>query len=78
MISIKLESNFVEITLQHVCSPVHLLHIFRTPFSQEHLWRHGVKVGAGTRDPPQSLEVGPQDFLQSLKVGSEDTLQSLK
>ena len=31
-ISIKLQSNFVEITLWHVCSPVHLLHIFRTPF----------------------------------------------
>ena len=25
-------SNFVEITLRHGCSPVNLLHIFRTPF----------------------------------------------
>ena len=25
-----LQSNFVEITLQHGCSPVNLLHIFRT------------------------------------------------
>ena len=24
--------NFIEITLRHVCSPVDLLHIFRTPF----------------------------------------------
>ena len=32
VISIKLKSNFVEITLQHVCSSVHLLHIFRAPF----------------------------------------------
>ena len=31
-ISIKLLSNFVEITLRHVCSPVNLLRIFRTPF----------------------------------------------
>ena len=31
-ISIKLLFNFIEITLQHVCSPVNLLHIFRTPF----------------------------------------------
>ena len=32
-ISIKLQSNFVEITLRHGCSPVNLLlHIFRTPF----------------------------------------------
>ena len=27
-------SNFVEITLRHGCSPVNLLHIFRTPFSK--------------------------------------------
>ena len=31
-ILIKLQSNFIEITLQHECSPVNLLHIFRTPF----------------------------------------------
>ena len=34
VISIKLQSNFIEITLQHGCSPVILLHNFRTPFSQ--------------------------------------------
>ena len=28
----KLQSNFIEITLQHGCSPVNLLHIFRTTF----------------------------------------------
>ena len=32
MISIKLLCNFIEITLRHGCSPVNLLHIFRTPF----------------------------------------------
>ena len=26
------QSNFIEIALRHGCSPVHLLHIFRTPF----------------------------------------------
>ena len=31
-ISIKLQSSFIEITLRHGCSPVNLLHIFRTPF----------------------------------------------
>ena len=31
-ISIKLQSNFLEIALWHGCSPVNLLHIFRTPF----------------------------------------------
>ena len=34
MISIKLQSNFIEITLQHGCSPVNLLHTFRVPFSK--------------------------------------------
>ena len=34
MISIKLQSNFIEIALRHWCSPVNLLHIFRAPFSQ--------------------------------------------
>ena len=33
-ISIKLQSNFIEITLRHGCSPVNLLHIFRAPFSK--------------------------------------------
>ena len=27
-------ANFIEIALQHVCSPVNLLHIFRTPFTK--------------------------------------------
>ena len=31
-ISIKLQSNFIEIALRHGCSPVNLLLIFRTPF----------------------------------------------
>ena len=34
MISIKLQSNFIEIALRHECSPVNLLHMFRTPFQQ--------------------------------------------
>ena len=33
-ISIKLQSNFIEIALQHGCSPVNLLSISRTPFSK--------------------------------------------
>ena len=28
----QMQSNFIEITLRHGCSPVNLLHIFRTPF----------------------------------------------
>ena len=30
-ITIKLQINFAEITLRYICSPVSLLHIFRTP-----------------------------------------------
>ena len=32
VISIKLQSSFIEIALRHGCSPVNTLHIFRTPF----------------------------------------------
>ena len=32
VITIKLQSNFIEITLRHGCSRVNLLHIFRTLF----------------------------------------------
>ena len=32
VILIKFQSNFIEITLRHGCSPVNLLYIFRTPF----------------------------------------------
>ena len=34
VISIKLQSNFIEIALRHGCFPVNLLHIFRAPFLQ--------------------------------------------
>ena len=33
-ISIKLQSNFIEIALWHGCSPVNFLHIFRISFSR--------------------------------------------
>ena len=35
VISIKFQSNFIEITLWHGYSPVNLLHIFRTPFPKD-------------------------------------------
>ena len=34
VISKKLLCNFTKITLRHGCSPVNLLHIFRTPFPE--------------------------------------------
>ena len=33
-VSIKLQSNFIEIAFRYGCSPVNLLHIFRMPFQQ--------------------------------------------
>ena len=33
-ILIKLQSNFIEITLRNGCSAVNLLHIFRTPYTK--------------------------------------------
>ena len=38
-ILIMLKSNFIEITLRRGCSPVSLLHIFRTPFTKNTSWR---------------------------------------
>ena len=34
VISIKLLCNFIEIVLPHGCSPINLMHIFRTPFPE--------------------------------------------
>ena len=31
--------SFIEITLQHGCSPVNLLHIYKNIFSLERFWR---------------------------------------
>ena len=39
VISMKLQSNFIEITLRHGCSPVNLQHIFRTPFPKNNSGR---------------------------------------
>ena len=34
----KVASNFIEIALQYGCSPINLLHIFRTPFPKNTSW----------------------------------------
>ena len=39
VISIKLQSHFIEIAPRHGCSPVNLLHVFRTPFPKNTSWR---------------------------------------
>ena len=38
VIPIKMQSNLIEITLRHGCSPVNLLHIFKTPFPRNTSW----------------------------------------
>ena len=38
VISIKLLCKFIEITFRHGCSPLNLLHIFRTPFPRNTSW----------------------------------------
>ena len=43
VISIKSQSNFIEITLLHGCSPVSLL-IFRTPFYKNSYEELGLKI----------------------------------
>ena len=41
VISIKLQSNFIEMTFRQGCSSVNLLHIFRTPFPKNTCrWLH--------------------------------------
>ena len=44
VISKKLTCNFIEIALWHGCSPVNLLHIFRTPFPKNTSGRLLVKL----------------------------------
>ena len=36
--SVKFQSNIIEITLRHRCSPVNLLHIFGTHFPKNTSW----------------------------------------
>ena len=41
VVSMKLQSNFTEITIRHECSPVNLLHIFRTTFLKNTVLKDG-------------------------------------
>ena len=57
VISIKLQSNFTEITLRHGCSPVNLLLIFRTPFSKSNSrWLlPNIRINIFIQNMPQML-----------------------
>ena len=43
--------NFIQITLRHGCSPVNLLHIFRTPFPMNTSGRLVLIVKKGEKKP---------------------------
>ena len=65
MISIKLQSKFIEITLQHGCSPVNLLHIFRTPFLKNTSWR--LLVHFVLQDQSEDY-IGEDDIIDMVEV----------
>ena len=46
--SIKLQSNFIEITLRHGCFPVNLMHILRAPLYKN---TYGIMEGCFSRLP---------------------------
>ena len=60
-ISIKLQSNFIEIALRHGCPPVNLLHIFRIPFSKNTSERLLLDL---TTESYQSVWLKPYIWLQ--------------
>ena len=53
VISIKLQSNFIEIAVRHGFSPVNLLHIFRTPFPKNCI---SIKVINKTQQQSEAAE----------------------
>ena len=66
-ISIKLQSNFIEITLRHGCSPVNLLHIFKTTFARN---------TSGWLLLDIDLTVSSRDILKIIQVSQVDGVRS--
>ena len=60
-ISIKLQSNFIKIALWHGCSPVNLLHVFRTPFPKNTSGRLLLKIADGRK-------IKVRHFIESKKL----------
>ena len=56
VISIKLLCSFIEITLRQWCSPVNLLHIFRTSFSTKSLGRLLLNIYSGNKKPFENIQ----------------------
>ena len=65
VISIKLQSKFIVITLQHGCSPVNLLHIFRTRFLKNTSWR--LLVHFVLQDQSEDY-IGEDDIIDMVEV----------
>ena len=59
------QSNFIEITLRHGCSPVNLLHNFRTPLPKNTSGRLLLKI-----QPTSSQKTTPEKRWRSKKVCS--------
>ena len=56
-ISIKVLCNFIETTLRYGCSPVNLLHIFRTPFLENTSWSLLLKLSHKTPDKMDLMRI---------------------
>ena len=85
-VSIKLQSNFIEIALRHGHSPVNLLHIFRTPFSHntsERLFLRMETVTLLKRDSGRSVflsilqnKFSQKNSIVDVRLGSKYALAS--
>ena len=74
MISKMLLRNFIEIPLWHVCSPVNLLYILRTPFhknfSEDCLWI--------SKSAPSSKSYNTEEILEIIwKLDDDSTISSV-
>ena len=75
VISIKLQSKFIEIAPRHGCSLVNLLHIFRTPFSNNTSGRLFLK---GPKTINRNTPLRIKSFIVLPKIGIQDWFYTLK
>ena len=77
VISMKLLCNLIEITLRHGCSPVDLLHIFRTPFPRNTSGWLLLNFHNQTICSNQCIQKSIANFLCSFLYSKYDTRYSL-
>ena len=74
--SVMLQSNFIEITLPHRCSPINLLHIFRATFSSNTSRRLLLCYGTGSMLIKQNHSISTkkcyQIYLKALLIPREN------